>query len=488
MELGKDYTLDDLQNQGFDAVCVAIGCYDTNKLGVPGEDADGVLDGLEYLRIATLGLPYPGHKGKRVVVIGGGFTSMDCTRTSVRQGASEVTLVYRRDMKDMPAANEVHEAIEEGARAIFQAAPTRVVTDDKNKVTGVEFQRMAHGRARRIRPPPPRAGRGHRVRDRVRPRAAGHRPGPAARLAGPRLRRRRRPPRTAASPRTRSPSRPGAPGVFGTGDVRVGAATVVQAVAEGRRAAYAIDAYLQGQDLDAIKTRQTLAEPQPEFLTIVPYTGEVKEPRYRLKAMPRRGAQQELRRVRDPVHASQRRWPNRSAACSARARRSATATCAARASSTARRWPRSSRSGPASRYRSVDGEPLHRHQPRLHPRRQPRVHPARAVALHRLRPLRQRVQGGRRRRVLRLHAHRLRHARDDAARHEPQHDAVRQLRPLRRDVPDRRADAQAARAREVRRRREPLHPVRHLRRRLPLRRAALRPRLRALPREPRRCR
>ena len=67
--------------------------------------------------------------------------------------------------------------------------------------------------------------------------------------------------------------------------MRIGAATVVQANAEGRRAAYAIDAYLQGQDLDAIKTRQTLAEPQPEFLNIVPYTGEVKEPRYRLKAM-----------------------------------------------------------------------------------------------------------------------------------------------------------------------------------------------------------
>ena len=74
--------------------------------------------------------------------------------------------------------------------------------------------------------------------------------------------------------------------MFGTGDVRVGAATVVQAVAEGRRAAYAVDAYLQGQDLDAIRTRQTLAEPQPEFLSIVPFTNEVKEPRLRLKAMP----------------------------------------------------------------------------------------------------------------------------------------------------------------------------------------------------------
>ena len=88
--LGRDFTLDDLQGQGFDAVLVAIGCYDTNKLGIPNENADGVIDGLEYLATATLGLPYPGHAGKRVVVIGGGFTSMDCTRTSVRLGASEV--------------------------------------------------------------------------------------------------------------------------------------------------------------------------------------------------------------------------------------------------------------------------------------------------------------------------------------------------------------------------------------------------------------
>ena len=143
--MGRDYSLDDLSNQGFDAVVVAIGCYDTNKLGIPGEDADEVLDGLEYLRTATLGLPYPGHVGKRVVVIGGGFTSMDCSRTSVRQGAAEVTLVYRRDMKDMPASNEVHEAIEEGVTAIFQAGPVRVITDRKGNVTGVEFIRMALG-------------------------------------------------------------------------------------------------------------------------------------------------------------------------------------------------------------------------------------------------------------------------------------------------------------------------------------------------------
>ncbi|CAN5634244.1 hypothetical protein BH23CHL6_BH23CHL6_03930 [soil metagenome] len=282
--LGRDFTIDDLQNQGFDAVCVAIGCYDTNKLGVPGEDGDGVLDGLEYLRVATLGLPYPEHAGKRVVVIGGGFTSMDCSRTSVRQGAAEVTLVYRRDMKDMPAANEVHEMLEEGARAIFQAAPTRVLTGDSNRVTGVEFQRMALGEPDESgrRRPSPMPGTEFVIEcDRVLL-AIGQGPqldwlergaGGVGATKNNRL---------DADAVTFSTGRRG---IFGTGDVRVGASTVVQAVAEGRRAAYAVDAYLKGQDLDAIRTRQTLAEPQPEFLSIVPYTGELKEPRYRLKAM-----------------------------------------------------------------------------------------------------------------------------------------------------------------------------------------------------------
>ena len=85
--------------------------------------------------------------------------------------------------------------------------------------------------------------------------------------------------------------------MFGTGDVRIGAATVVQAIAEGRRAAYAMDAYLQGLDLAAIRTRQQLAEPQPEFLSIVPFTSEVKEPRYRMKAMEAEVRNRELPRV-----------------------------------------------------------------------------------------------------------------------------------------------------------------------------------------------
>jgi formate dehydrogenase major subunit len=284
-ELGRDFELDDLQNQGFDAVAVAIGCYDTNKLGVPGEDAAEVLDGLEYLRTATLGLPYPGHAGKRVVVIGGGFTSMDCSRTSIRQGAAEVTLVYRRDMKDMPASNEVHEALEEGVSAIFQAGPTRVITDKNGKVTGAEFIRMRPGEpdASGRRRPEPAPGTEFTIPcDRVLL-AIGQ--GPDLSWIGPGSEgvQATKNKRLKADAVTFATDRPG---VFGTGDVRVGAATVVQAVAEGRRAAYAVDAYLKGLDLSAIKTRQQLAEPQPEFLSIVPFTSEQKEPRYRLKAMP----------------------------------------------------------------------------------------------------------------------------------------------------------------------------------------------------------
>ena len=218
------------------------------------------------------------------MVIGGGFTSMDCTRTSVRQGASEVTLVYRRDMKDMPASDEVHEAIEEGATAIFQAAPVRVLVDGKGKVSGVEFIRQQLGEpdASGRRRPEPAPGTEFTIEcDRVLL-AIGQ--GPDLSWFGPgsdglEATKQRRLKADAVTFET------GRPGVFGSGDVRIGAATVVAAIAEGRRSAYAVDAFVKGLDLGALKTRQTLAEPQPEFLSIVPFTSEVKEPRYRLKAM-----------------------------------------------------------------------------------------------------------------------------------------------------------------------------------------------------------
>ena len=263
-ELGKDFSLDDLTRQGFDASVVATGCYDTNKLRVPNEEADGVIDGLEYLKTATLGLPYPGHKGSRVVVVGGGFTAMDCSRTSVRQGAKEITLVYRRDMKDMPAASEMHEAMEEGVKAIFQAGPTRVIVDANNKVTGIEFIRMQPGApdASGRRRPEPAPGTEFIIEcDRVLL-AIGQ--GPDLTWVGP-----GNEGITAVKNRLSADAvtfETGRPGVFGSGDVRIGAATVVQAIAEGRRCAYAVDAFLKGRDLSELRTVETLTEWEPGFL------------------------------------------------------------------------------------------------------------------------------------------------------------------------------------------------------------------------------
>jgi len=478
--LGTEFTLDDLTYQGFDAVVVAIGCYDTNKLGVPGEDADEVLDGLEYLRTATLGLPYPGHAGKRVVVVGGGFTSMDCSRTSIRQGAAEVTLVYRRDMKDMPASNEVHEAIEEGVTAIFQAGPTRVITDKKGKVTGIEFIRMRPGEpdASGRRRPEPAPGTEFTIPcDRVLL-AIGQGPeltwiGPGS--EGPQATKQRRLKADAVTFQTDRP------GVFGTGDVRIGAATVVAAVAEGRRSAYAVDAYLKGLDLTAIKTRQQLAEPQPEFLSIVPFTSEQKEPRYRMKAMDaavrnRSYIEYEIPYSPEEVIAESTRCLQCTCEAIGFSLRPAPARDRIRDDAPDAR----AAEPPGRRLPERDREPLHGHEPRLHPRRLARLHPPRAVALHRLRPVRPGVLRGRRRRLLRLHADRLRHARHDAARHEPQRHPVCLVWPLRRDVPDGRAHAEAPRPPEVRGRREPLHPVRDLRRCLPVRRPPRWWRLRAV--------
>ncbi len=285
--LGRDFGLDDLQNQGFDAVLVAIGCYDTNKLGVPGEDAAEVLDGLEYLRTATLGLPYPGHAGqarrrhRRRVHLDGLQPDLDPPGR------------VRGDPR-LPPRHEGHAGGERGPRGDrgrrHRDLPGRPDAGDhrqrRARSPAVEFIRMQPGRARRLRPAP--AGARRRA------------PSSRSRATGSSSRSARAPSSTWIGPGSEGPQATrkkrlkadavtfltDRPGVFGSGDVRVGAATVVQAVAEGRRSAYAVDAYLKGLDLSAIKTRQQLAEPQPEFLSIVPFTSEQKEPRYRLKAMP----------------------------------------------------------------------------------------------------------------------------------------------------------------------------------------------------------
>ena len=187
-----------------------------------------------------------------------------------------------------------------------------------------------------------------------------------------------------------------------------------------------------GHDLDEVRTRQALAEPQPEFLSIVPYTDERKEPRLRLKSMAPEVRKQSYIEYETPY--TQQEAMSESGRC-LQCTCEAIGFCDLAAGHRVRHHPADPRAG-AYRlsFRSVTENRFtgHNHD---YIARQPRLHLARAVALHRLRSLRQRVQGGRWRGLLRLHAHRLRHARGHAPGHEPQHHAVRQLRALRRDVP-----------------------------------------------------
>jgi formate dehydrogenase beta subunit len=144
--VGKDITLPDLKKK-HDAVFIAPGAHTSKPMGVDGEEKGytGFLTGgINFLRDAYLGKPT--GMGKKVVVVGGGNTAIDCVRVALREGAEMSCLVYRRSRKEMPAdVWEVDGADEEGVKFEFQVLPTRIIANDKNEVTGVECVRMALG-------------------------------------------------------------------------------------------------------------------------------------------------------------------------------------------------------------------------------------------------------------------------------------------------------------------------------------------------------
>ncbi|WP_299597495.1 FAD-dependent oxidoreductase [uncultured Microbulbifer sp.] len=143
-EIGKDITFDQLMAD-YDAVFLAMGTYNYMKGGFPGEDLPGVYDALPFL-VANVNRNLGFEKSpedfisvedKRVVVLGGGDTAMDCNRTSIRQGAKRVTCAYRRDEENMPGSRrEVANAKEEGVRFLFNRQPVEIVGD--GKVEGVK--------------------------------------------------------------------------------------------------------------------------------------------------------------------------------------------------------------------------------------------------------------------------------------------------------------------------------------------------------------
>ena len=144
--IGKDISLPELK-QKYDAVFLAPGAHRSKPMGVEGEDKGykGFLKGgIDFLREAYMGKPT--GMGKKVCVVGGGNTAIDCVRVALREGAEESILLYRRSRKEMPAdVWEVDGADEEGVRFEFQVLPTKIIVDDNEQVTGVECVRMAMG-------------------------------------------------------------------------------------------------------------------------------------------------------------------------------------------------------------------------------------------------------------------------------------------------------------------------------------------------------
>lgn len=150
-EIGKDVTIDELLGE-YDAVFMGMGTYKYMQGGFPGEDLSGVHKALDYLVGNVnhcLGFEqaldkYQNLEGQRVVVLGGGDTAMDCNRTAIRQGATNVTCAYRRDEQNMPGSKrEVANAREEGVDFLFNRQPVAIIGEDR--VEGVKLVRTRLG-------------------------------------------------------------------------------------------------------------------------------------------------------------------------------------------------------------------------------------------------------------------------------------------------------------------------------------------------------
>lgn len=151
--VGVDIKFEDISNE-YDAVFLGLGTYTDMTGGFENEQASGVYNALDYL-IAntqhTMGLkdnvkPYTSFKGKKVVVLGGGDTAMDCVRTAIRQGAPEVTCAYRRDKANMPGSpREVQNATEEGVNFEFNIQPLDISVDENGNANGVKFVKTQLG-------------------------------------------------------------------------------------------------------------------------------------------------------------------------------------------------------------------------------------------------------------------------------------------------------------------------------------------------------
>lgn len=151
--VGRTVSLDELFEQGFDAIYVGVGAGLPRFMNIPGENLVGILSANEYLTRANLMKAYqfpdvdtPIPIGKNVVVLGAGNVAMDAARTAMRLGADSVKIVYRRSREEMPARNaEIHHAEEEGIEMFLLTNPTKYMGNDNGRLTGMECLRMELG-------------------------------------------------------------------------------------------------------------------------------------------------------------------------------------------------------------------------------------------------------------------------------------------------------------------------------------------------------
>ncbi|MEM2148192.1 MAG: NAD(P)-binding protein, partial [Candidatus Bathyarchaeia archaeon] len=245
VEFGKDITIESLKRDGYKAIFIAIGTQLGMRLNVPGEDLEGVINAVDFLKTIALGKPV--KIGERVAVIGGGNTAIDAARMAKKLGAKEVMILYRRSREEMPALpHEVELAEKDGIKFYFLVAPKQIIGEN-GKVKAIECLRMRLGEpdeTGRRRPVPISFSEHQYEVDTVIP-ALGQVTETTS-LPPEILNKEKRGLPVQVDPLTLETN---IPGVFVGGDVATGPASIIEAVGAGKRAAVSIHLYLTGQDL-----------------------------------------------------------------------------------------------------------------------------------------------------------------------------------------------------------------------------------------------
>lgn len=271
VRLGSDITMDSLMKDGYEAIFLGIGAWKDYSLNVEGENLKGCYTGIDFLtrfaRWQQGDSPNAPPIGKRCAVIGGGNTAIDCVRTLIRLGAEEVSIVYRRTRKEMPAnLVEIEAAEHEGVQFHFLAAPVRVVGNEDGHVTHLEYLKMELGEpdASGRRRPVPVEGSETLMDIDMLVTAIGQGPDASFTQGDSRASELNL---TRWSTIDNDPAilQSSLPYVFTGGDAATGAALVVDAIGAGRRAARSIHQYLMGQPV-APEPRLLLKSHIPESI------------------------------------------------------------------------------------------------------------------------------------------------------------------------------------------------------------------------------